>query len=313
MKINLEIELLRTLVAFADCGSFKGAAQLVFRSQPAVSMQMKRLEDLAGHPLFERRGREVVFTERGMQLALHARQILASHDRVVDELLGEKIDGRVRIGIPDDYAMLFLPNVLKEFADHYPNVSLDIVANTTPVLSRRLDNADLDLAILATRTPDEKDLVLRREPIVWVTAPGHDVHTRRPLVLALFSDESPIYRATITALQEFSAAEDDSFDFRIGVKSKNWAVLTTAAASGFAVATMARCVVAPGLRILTADDGFPALGDIHVVMRGSPDSQSLATSRLSEKILSTFRDGHVPDAIGDDPPLLDRINSLLSA
>lgn len=312
MKANLEIELLRTLVAFADCGSFKGAAQLVCRSQPAVSMQMRRLEELVGQPLFGRRGREVIFTDRGMQLALQARQILAIHDRILDEMHGEELDGRVRIGIPDDYAMLILPNILKRFSDHYPRVSLEIVANTTPILTEQLANGDLDLAILATRSPEERDVILRREPIVWVSSPRHSAHTRRPVNLALFSDESPIYRATIAALEGLAAAGDGSLEFRIGVKSKSWAVLTTAAACGFAVATMARCVVAPGLRILGADDGFPPLGHIHIVMRATPDTQSVATSRLAEKILGGFRDELGSGAFDGPPELLREIDALLA-
>ncbi|MBL8266893.1 LysR substrate-binding domain-containing protein [Steroidobacter sp.] len=289
MKVNLDIDLLRTLVAFADAGSFKGAAQLVLRSQPAVSMQMRRLEELVGHPLFTKRGRDMVFTDKGEQLAQQARQILALHDKVVSTWRGGDAGGRVVLGLPDDYAALLLPDIFAELTRSWPNVSVEVVVNTSPVLIEQLDNGQLDLAILATQAPKRSDVILRKEPVVWTGSPDHDTHLQRPIKLAVFSDESPVYRATIAALRDSAREGEVAPDFRIGVKSKSWTVLVAAARAGFAVTTMARCVVPPGLRILGPEDGFPNLGDIHIVMRGTPDTQSIATSKLAERILEAFR------------------------
>lgn len=289
MKVNFDIDLLRTLVAFADAGSFKGAARLVLRSQPAVSMQMRRLEELVGHPLFMKRGRDMAFTEKGEQLAQQARQILALHDKVVSTWRGGDAGGRVVLGLPDDYAALLLPDIFSELARSWPNVSVEVIVNTTPVLMELLENGQLDLAILATLSPKRTDVVLRKEPVVWTTSSQHDTHLQQPLKLAVFSDESPVYRATIAALRDSAPADGTAREFRIGVKSKSWTVLVAAAAAGFAVTTMARCVVPPGLRILDTADGFPDLGHIHIVMRSTPDTQSIATSRLAERILEAFR------------------------
>lgn len=289
MKVNLDIDLLRTLVAFADAGSFKGAARLVFRSQPAVSMQMRRLEEIVGQPLFARRGRDTVFTDKGEQLAQQARQILTLHDRLVTTWRGDDAGGRVLLGLPDDYAALFLPDIFTELARSRPGASMEISVNTTPVLIEQLDNGQLDLAILATQAPKRSDVILRKEPVVWASSPDHDTHRQRPLPLAMFSDESPVYRATIAALSDSVRESEATIDFRISVKSKSWTVLAAAAKAGFAVTTMARCVVPPGLRILGPDDGFPDLGHIHIVMRGTRDTQSIATSHLAERILDAFR------------------------
>lgn len=189
MKINVDLGLLRTLVAFADSGSFKLASEQVFRSQPAVSMQMKRLERLIGQPLFERQGREVILTAQGHRTVQHARRLLSAHDQMVEELRGEGPFGEVRIGMPDDYAPLVLPYILHRFDEYYPAVALNILANTTPVLKDRLNRGELDLAVLATLNPHADDVILATEPIVWVSSEAIDVHTKRPLVLAAFSDE----------------------------------------------------------------------------------------------------------------------------
>ncbi|MFT4253630.1 MAG: LysR substrate-binding domain-containing protein [Caulobacter sp.] len=287
MRINLDLELLRTLVAFADTGSFKQAAQIVFRSQPAVSMQMRRLEDLLGQELFDKQGRTVRLTEKGLQLVAQARQIMIAHDRLVDQMHGAKVEGKLRLGIPDDYAVIILPAVLRRLNARYPGVTVDIVADTSPVLIKMLASGDLDLAVLATTNTETDDLVLRREPIVWVASAEHAAHLRRPLPLALFADESPIYRATIGALTGRSEAE--ALDFQIVLRSKSASVLIAAAMAGFAVATMAQCVAPPGLNILSGQDGLPDAGSIHVVLRATRDSQSLATSQLTREILETFR------------------------
>lgn len=293
MRINLDLALLRTLVAFADTGSFKRAAQVVCRSQPAVSMQMRRLEELVGHELFSKRGRDIRFTEKGMQLAVQARQIVTAHDRLVEQMHGAKVEGRVRLGIPDDYAVIVLPALLRRLNARFPGVKVDIVANTSPVLIQMLGDGELDLAVLAAANPEAEDIVLRREPIAWVGSPEHETHLHRPLPLALFADESPIYRATMAALTGHAASDAgavEALDFRIALHSKSWAVLVAASMAGFAISTMARCVVPGGLTILSAKDGLPDIGHIHIVMRATKDSQALATSHLASDILDSFRD-----------------------
>src|SRR5688572_25967455 len=120
MKVNLDIDLLRTLVAFADAGSFKGAARLVFRSQPAVSMQMGRLEEIVGRSVFARRGSDTLITDKGEPLAQQALQILTLHDRLVTTWRGDDAGGRVLLGLPDDYAALCLPDIFTELARSRP-------------------------------------------------------------------------------------------------------------------------------------------------------------------------------------------------
>ncbi|WP_417624307.1 LysR substrate-binding domain-containing protein [Paremcibacter congregatus] len=297
MKINLDIELLRTFVAFADTGSFKQASKLVFRSQPAVSMQMKRFEDLVGQPLFTKKGRELVLTEAGLSMVSHARQLLSMHDNIVDNLRGQAIKGKVRIGIPDDYAMLFLPNILKRFAALHPDVSLEIKSKGSSNLSQDLNEGKLDIAILAAHEPQPNDIILRKDPIVWVTAQGDTIHTRRPVDLALFLDDTPIDKNTLATLQKHKVSEENPLDCRIVLESKSWPAITIAALSGFAVSIMAQSVVVPGLRVLSEKDGFPDLGHIYIVIRSTPDTQSLATSYLAKELMDDFRN-EVPVTAG---------------
>jgi DNA-binding transcriptional LysR family regulator len=122
MPLNLDTDLLRTFVAIADSGSFTRAGELVHRTQSAVSMQVKRLEEALGKPVFQRQGRTVALTAEGEALLGYARRILKLHEEAVATLTRPDLVGTVRIGIPDDYVMRFLPGILTRFAQAYPRV-----------------------------------------------------------------------------------------------------------------------------------------------------------------------------------------------
>ena len=120
---SIDTELLRSFVAIADTGGFTRAAETVNRTQSAVSMQMKRLEeDVVQRPLFERNGRQVRLTPEGQVLLGYARRILKLHGEVLNTLREPHMVGAVRIGTPDDYVMRFLPEILSRFAQAYPLV-----------------------------------------------------------------------------------------------------------------------------------------------------------------------------------------------
>ena len=195
--------------------------------------------------------------------------------------------------------IIFLPNILKRFAATHPDVVLDIKSGGSSILSSRLNKGELDIAILAVRTPKEDDIILKKDPIVWATAKDNIIHTKCPLNLALFMDGSPIDKNTLSTLQKYKSNDNQPLEYKVILESKSWAVLTIAALSGFAVATMAKSVVVPGLQILSEDDGFPNLGHTYIVMRATPDSQSVATSCLAQRIMDDFR-SDIPATAGAD-------------
>jgi DNA-binding transcriptional LysR family regulator len=175
---NIDTELLRSFVAIADHGGFTRAAAAVNRTQSAVSMQMKRLEeDVLQRPLFERNGRQVRFTAEGQILLGYARRILKLHGEVMTTLRQPHMVGAVRIGTPDDYVMRFLPGILSRFAQAYPLVQVEVHCEpSTQLLQRR----DLDLSIVTREPGTEIGQLLRQEHVVWAAAPGFDLHEHRP-------------------------------------------------------------------------------------------------------------------------------------
>ncbi|MDE2005241.1 MAG: LysR family transcriptional regulator, partial [Rhodospirillales bacterium] len=117
----LDPDLLRAFVLIAEGSSFTDAAAVVGRTQSAVSMQIKRLEDALGQKVFHRgKGNAPELTPHGQFLLGRARQILALNDEVVSTFRAPRIAGTVRLGTPDDYAFGYLPPVLRRFADTHP-------------------------------------------------------------------------------------------------------------------------------------------------------------------------------------------------
>ena len=123
---GLELDLLRTLVAIADTGSFNRAARAVFRTPSAVSMQMKKLEEQVARPLFAKDGRSVILTPDGEALVGYGRRILKLADEAMQRFRAPQVEGTIRLGVPDDYAGHFVPDILARFAASHPNVEVDV-------------------------------------------------------------------------------------------------------------------------------------------------------------------------------------------
>src|SRR5215210_7240139 len=144
----LDIDQLRTFVAISDTGSFTKAADIVHKTQSAVSMQMKRLEERLGRPVFERDGRASRLSEDGERLLDYARRIVRLNSECLASFAEADLTGRVRLGLPDDYADRYLPEILGQFSRSNPRAEVTVVCEPTPMLRERLEAGDLDLAII---------------------------------------------------------------------------------------------------------------------------------------------------------------------
>lgn len=144
MQANLDLELLQTLVAIADTGSFGAAAKNIHRTQSAVSMQMKRLEDIIEQPLFEKDGRRSVLTLHGQNLLLYARRMLSLQQEALATFRSPEIHGEVRLGVCDDYVMSFMPSIFAGFAKAFPNVHIRLDSQPSTKLIEATQAGELD-------------------------------------------------------------------------------------------------------------------------------------------------------------------------
>ena len=145
---NLDVDLLKTFLAIADNGSFTRAAEEVHKTQSAVSMQMKRLEELVGTPLFAKDGRMSRFTQDGERLVDYARRIVAINDEAIYAFAKPDLTGTIKFGTPDDYAERFLPEILARFARTHPMVTVDVECLGSGELFERCKRGEMDLSLV---------------------------------------------------------------------------------------------------------------------------------------------------------------------
>ena len=285
MLATLEPELLRSFVAIAETGSFTAAASRVHRTQSAVSMQIKRLEELLGRALFVREGRSVSLTRDGDTLLAHARRILRSHGEALAAFDRDALAGEVTIGAPDDYASTFLPRILARFAENHARVHVNVVCQPSVELLRRLAERTVDLALVSQGSGERGGTVVHHEPLVWVTSARHRVHEQEPLPLAIFEPGCSFRRAATESLATTGRAT------RIAYTSVSIAGILAALEAGLAVSVLMRSNVRPGLRILDQRDGFPPLPEAGITLQRASREPSPLIDRLEEAILGFFREG----------------------
>lgn len=184
---NLDMDTLRTLVLAQQLGGFGRAAERVGRSPPAVSQQLRRLEDQVGEPLFRKSGRGLVPTEAGEVLLSYARRMLDLNDEAVAALRGRALAGEVRLGLPADFSETWLPEALGRFRRAHPTVRIEAVVDRNRLLLERLDRGELDLVLALNHgdRPDSRRVAAL--PAVWIGARSHPLQNPGqpvPLVVA---------------------------------------------------------------------------------------------------------------------------------
>ncbi len=276
MASPLDLDQLRTFVAIVDTGSFTRAAEEVFKTQSAVSMQVRRLEERLGADLFERNGRAVKLTEDGARLLTYARRMLSLSQETLLAFDEETIEGTVRIGLPDDYAERFLPEIMARFVRSNPKVELQIACETTSSLIDQIDKNHLDLA-LVTKTSATSEVV-RTEPLHFVTSASHSVHEEPIVPLAIGRSDCCWRRECIEALQRAGRAH------RVLFTSWSAQIVTSAVMAGLAVSVLPECALRPGMRVLDETDGFPRLPDAEIALMRGRHSQSSAVTALMQHI-----------------------------
>lgn len=230
----LELDLLKTLIAIAETGNFSSAAQVVFRTPSAISMQVKKIEELVERPVFIRDSRSVSLTQDGLLLLEHARRVLALNNEMVARFVTPDIAGVVRMGAPDDAAERLLPEMLRRFSQSHPCVTVDVVVEESIVLIDRVKNSTLDLALItcdAGFDGDQNAEILLREKLVWAGLKCGIAAERTPLPVSVW-EEGCIWRTA-----GISSLEAAGIEHRVAFQSAN--------ISGQKAAILADLAVAP--------------------------------------------------------------------
>ena len=288
MVATLDLDQLRTFVAIAETGSFTRAAEVVFKTQSAVSMQMRRLEERIGKPIFIRDGRASRLSEDGERLLGYARRMVRLSEETIAAFDETELSGSVRLGTPDDYAERFLPEVLARFSRSNPRVEVSVICEQSLELIQLARAGELELAIV-TNCGEGAVEVIRQEPLLWVASNQHGVEEEEVLPLALFKPPC-LWRAA--AIDSLTAT---GRKFRVLYQSANSTAVSAAVTAGLAVTALAESALRPGMRFLGEAEGFPRLPMFEIgIGRGSHRPSSAIVDKLAEHIVSSLDNLSVP-------------------
>lgn len=253
----MDIITLQAFIAVAETGSLTKAAEQVGRTQSAVSQQMSKLERVIGKTLFSR-GKNSTLTHEGEIFLGYAKQISALHREAIDRFKEPELQGEVHFGLPEDYASVFLSDVLAEFSRTHPRILLNIECDLTLNLFDRFKKREFDLVLVKMTQPNDfpNGQEVWTEPMEWI---GDEslVQDDKPIPLVL-SPQPCVYRAAA-----IRALEANGQSWRLVLSSTSYAGQTAAVKAGMGITVMPR-MMAPKELPLIVSENLPRLEDIHV-------------------------------------------------
>lgn len=277
----LDLDQLKTFVAIVHEGSFTRAADAVHKTQSAVSMQMRRLEERVGKPLFFRDGRQSRLTDDGERLLAFARRMVKLNDEALAAFDETELVGRVRLGTPDDYADRFLPEILARFSRSHARAEATVVCAPSPMLVEMVEHEELDLAIITQASVRGLEII-RREPLLWVGPQRGGVHEEDPLPLALGRPVCNWRRQAVEALESIGRR------YRVLYSSWNSIAVGAAVTAGLAVSVLPESALRPGIRVLGEAEGLPKLPICEIGLLRSRVNTSQVADALAGHIISSL-------------------------
>lgn len=267
------LEWLETFLAIVETGSLTRAAERIARSQSAVSLQLRQLEQALDVRLFSRQGRRVTLTPAGEKLVALAQRAVDAANATVTAV-GHGTRHLVRTGVPEEYADCLMPGLLRDPGLRNPALTVEIQCASSAVLERRLRGDSLDMAFVLAEEVEGTGEAVATDPVVWLQAPGADLMTRRPLPVALFDQACSWRNRAVEALA--------GRDFEVVFTSASVAGIRAGIRSGAAVGVLAASTAGPGLEILKGPGAPPPLPPAELV---------LLRGRVRDQDVSLFVDG----------------------
>ena len=280
---NLSLDSLRTLVITQDLGGFGRASERLLRTPSAISLQMKRLQEEVGVPLFRKQGRKTLLTEQGEIALRYARRVLELNDEMIDTLRGSSLSGVVRIGFGQDFLATVLPMVIARFDALYPLVKLEVTVDVGQVLAQAIDSGDLDVALTLGGAQKKTARLLSELPLHWIASPSFRDRIQQPLPLALFSPPCGCQTPGLEALERAGRT------WRVAMTSPSLTGLWAAVSAGLGLTTRADLGLPPDVQ--TIDLGLPPLGNIPITLhrrRGLRAPNAMRFAEITEELVATY-------------------------
>jgi DNA-binding transcriptional LysR family regulator len=277
----LDTDQLRSFLAIVDTGSFTRAAERVNKTQSAVSMHMRRLEEQLGCALFVKQGRGTRLSEEGEKLIEFARRIVQTEAGARAALSRKGLSGRVRLGIPDDYAEFFLADILTRFCRSHPLVEVSVVCESSVILDGQVRAGALDLAVVTDNDGIAGLEIIRSEQLAWVAAKRFNIDRDAPIPLAMGSTICAWRQIAERALQAVNRSSRSLFI------SHNYSAIAPVVRAGLAVSVLPLDCVPADLRVLGPETGLPPLQRSRMGIIRAPGRASEEAAALADAIRAT--------------------------
>ena len=278
---NLDITTLRSFVAVADTGGVTRAAGFLHLTQSAVSMQIKRLEEMLGIDLLDRSGRGIALTAAGEQLLQYARRMVALNDEVIARLTHEAFEGEVILGVPHDIVYPAIPRVLQQFNVAYPRVKVHLISSVTRSLKTQFDKGECDLILTTETTTPEGAEALTTRPLCWIGAPGGSAWRQRPLRLAF--GRFCVFRPRV-----IEALDRAGIPWEMVVETESDRTIEATVSADLAVHTMIEGTEPPHLTRIDHGGALPDLPEQLINLYGMPGAGNPVVRDLAELLRKSF-------------------------
>ncbi|CAH1680792.1 HTH lysR-type domain-containing protein [Hyphomicrobiales bacterium] len=270
MPRNIDIALLRAFDAVVEAGSITAASRLLNLTQAAVSLQLKRLEEMFGCRVVERDRNGIRLTPQGERLIAQARRLLRANDEVWALMSAPEFEGEVRLGMPSDLVRPFGTPVLRRFDQAWPRVRVTIVCDTSGRLLEQLDRGEVDVAMVVQPERGVCSETLRVDPLVWVGARNGTAYERNPLPLSTGDETCPHRPVALKALAKAGR------DWRFVCEVASFEAICAPVEADIAVSPLLTSTVPDNLEILKDVAGLPRLTDflinLHLPRAGASDA-----------------------------------------
>lgn len=287
-SVIFDLDVLRSFVAGVDLGSFARASERVGRSQSAISGQLRRLEEQAGRKLFRRQGRGLALTEAGETMLGYARRLLELNEEAAVAVRGAELDGWVRLGLPQDFSELWLPQVLGRFARRHKRVRIEARAERNSDLLDRIDLGRLDLALVWGEADRPRAQRIAELPIGWIGPSGQAMPWQDGEPVPLVAFEPPC-RFRSLAVDALDAA---GIPWRLAFSSPSLAGLRAAVAAGLGVTPRTGAGLSGDLRLLgPGEGGLPTLPPIALSLLQAEADPPPAVTVLAAILCETLEQG----------------------
>jgi DNA-binding transcriptional LysR family regulator len=279
---GIPIDILRAFVAVVDARGFTRAAEELGRTQPTISLQVKRLEELVEAPLFKKGGRfelsgvgEVCFD--------YGKRLLRLHDDMLDEVGRNNPNGALRIGMPSEFASILAPRLDELRADVQPRATFEVIVDSSQALSAAFRQNALDVAfVVGTGDSEPHRIEQWRGQLRWFGQTSDDEQNDRPLPLVLAPQGSPFHEAATGALR----AQERRFE--VVCTSSDFVVLAAAASAGLGVTPMIEGLAPEGLAT-SADKSLPLLPEVTLLLLARSPALALASRRWVASVVETLQ------------------------